>query len=811
MASPINKRLPRDFKNNLGKYLGLFFMMILAVSVTSGFLLSASSIEVLAKNMREDYNVEDGRFCTDFEASKSALGNIEEYGLTVYDMSHYDLEASLDGEDVPDLKVRVYKHRTDVNIAAYAEGAAPQTDSEIALDRVFMSNYDLKVGDAITVGGKRFTISGVMTLPDYQALFVKNTDFIFNAVSFCVAEVAPSAYRSIDSKGMSYVYSFVLDDRAMDRATRMDLAEDILKSLSSDGVVVNDFIDYEDNQGIGYALDDVEGDQVMWIALLFILVLIMAFVFVVLSSATIEAESAIIGTLLASGYRKAELVRHYMILPVVIGFLACTVGEVLGFTFFSEPMRGLYYNSYSLPPFVGRLNPKVILITAVIPFVLLVLINLLGLLRKLRCTPLQFLRHETVRRSHRHNLQLPEKLKFTTRFRLRVFLRNLSHFVTLFFGIMFASLLLLFSFALLPVVNNYAVMLRDALPAEHTYMLKAPLEIEGTSQQREAYSAAMDIATMDWNNPDADQLISKFLLAATIDEDAHPVNTLENPQSAIDQAEKFAATSLEIERQMGGEFESITVYGIQNDSKYLDYVDVSDGKILATTGVLQKCKVKVGESALAFDRNEGEEYQLAIDGTVDADASLYIYMSIDTFNKVFDEDSDNFNGYFSDEALQLDERYLLMDMTPADMDKISLQMKDSMGSISSLMMGIAIPIYLILVYLLTKTVIDRSARAISYMKVFGYRNREVNKLYIRSITTTVIASLIVCLPIIYYLLSVLLKVVFMSYNGNFPLVVPMENFAMVVITGIVAYAVVAVLHVRRVRKVELSLAMKVQE
>ena len=43
-----------------------------------------------------------------------------------------------------------------------------------------------------------------------------------------------------------------------------------------------------------------------------------AFVFVVLTNATIEQESAIIGTLLASGYRRSEIVLHYLALPAIV-------------------------------------------------------------------------------------------------------------------------------------------------------------------------------------------------------------------------------------------------------------------------------------------------------------------------------------------------------------------------------------------------------------------------------------------------------------------------------------------------------------
>ena len=65
-----------------------------------------------------------------------------------------------------------------------------------------------------------------------------------------------------------------------------------------------------------------------------------------------------------------------------------------------------------------------------------------------------------------------------------------------------------------------------------------------------------------------------------------------------------------------------------------------------------------------------------------------------------------------------------------------------------MMVGLAVFIFLLFMYLLTKAVIDHSARSISYMKVFGYRDSEISHLYIRSITLCVAASLVLSLPVI---------------------------------------------------------------
>lgn len=72
-------------------------------------------------------------------------------------------------------------------------------------------------------------------------------------------------------------------------------------------------------------------------------------------------------------------------------------------------------------------------------------------------------------------------------------------------------------------------------------------------------------------------------------------------------------------------------------------------------------------------------------------------------------------------------------------------------------------------------------------------------------------SAVASLPLIVALITALLRLVFMSYAGNFPLIIPAERYALLVLVGMAAYAVAAAPHVRRVKAVPLELAMKVQE
>ena len=71
--TPLARRLPRELRHNIGKYLGIFLLMCGSIALTSGFLLAAHSIGCLIDNMRNEYTIEDGRVTTSFEATDAQL------------------------------------------------------------------------------------------------------------------------------------------------------------------------------------------------------------------------------------------------------------------------------------------------------------------------------------------------------------------------------------------------------------------------------------------------------------------------------------------------------------------------------------------------------------------------------------------------------------------------------------------------------------------------------------------------------------------------------------------------------------------
>ena len=97
------------------------------------------------------------------------------------------------------------------------------------------------------------------------------------------------------------------------------------------------------------------------------------------------------------------------------------------------------------------------------------------------------------------------------------------------------------------------------------------------------------------------------------------------------------------------------------------------------------------------------------------------------------------------------------------------------------------------------------------MKVFGYRDREVSHLYVRSITWCVVASLLLTQPLLIGALTAIFRSMLYAYNGNIEIFVPAGAMAQCVLTGFATYVVAALLHLRSIRRMPMSLALKVQE
>ena len=90
MRNPLNKRIPKNFIGDLGKYFVIFAFLILTIGFVSGFLVAGDSLHIAYEDSFEKYHIEDGHFVAKKELTPEIKQRLEEENLTLYENYYYD-------------------------------------------------------------------------------------------------------------------------------------------------------------------------------------------------------------------------------------------------------------------------------------------------------------------------------------------------------------------------------------------------------------------------------------------------------------------------------------------------------------------------------------------------------------------------------------------------------------------------------------------------------------------------------------------------------------------------------------------------
>lgn len=769
MKNPLRKRLLPELKSELGKYLALFIMFTLFIGLISGFLVADGSMIKAYNEGFTKYKIEDGHFRTDKALNKAQRKSIDELGVTIYELSYVEEMMTNDS------KMRIYPNRTEVNLVCLMEGELPQDSDEMAIDRMYADNNDLKVGDTLdNENGRVYTITGLIALPDYSCLYENNSDTMFDAQKFGVAVVSRETFATYNVGSLYHNYAWIYDDPPVGDLEERDRNEEFLTDLN-DIIHLKDFLAKRDNLAITFTGTDMGGDRAMMMLLLYIFIVIMAFVFAITSKNTILKESTVIGTLLASGYTRGEIVRHYMTMPILVTIVSALVGNVLGYTYFKDYCADMYYGSYSLPTFVTVWSAEAFLLTTFVPILIMIVINYVILEKNLRMSPLKFIRNDFNKSKKKKAFPLSPKIRFFSRFQMRVIMQNVSNYLMIALGILFANILLMFGLGLPVILNNYQDDLSANMLAEYQTMLNFP--------------------TIDKND-------NKLSTLMTLIEYKNAVET-EN-----ETAEKFSAYSLKSDEK-DVIVEDITLYGVQPDSRYVE-LDLPKGTVAISSAYAEKYGKVIGDTIDLKETYEDTTYSFEVGQIYYYPGAIAIFMYQDDLNTIFDLGDDTFVGYFSDtEITDIDAEYkgTVIDMTA--LTKVSRQLQTSMGNMMYVMDGFAVIVFMLLIYLLSKIIIEKNAQSISMTKILGYYNGEISRLYINATSMVVILCLVISIPIDNVFLTYIYRLMmkqrisgWLSYQLDPSVIIEM------LILGIGTYAIVALLEYRKVRKVPMDMALK---
>ncbi|WP_329886823.1 ABC transporter permease [Pseudoramibacter faecis] len=757
ISDPLRKRLLRELKTDFGKYFVIFAFLVITIGFVSGVYVANGGMLKTSKESFSRYRIESGHFALDHAADDGLLSTLRNQRIRLYP-DFYKMLSEKNGRRKG--RVRVYAVRHRVNKADVMAGRLPKKTDEIAIDRMHANNNGIAVGDHIRIGGRKMKVTGLVAHSDYSALFENNTNPMFDAINFDVAVVTAETFDALP-QSTHYNYAWIYrgapknDNKEKVRADK--LMNTIAKEAALSGNRLTDFVPRYLNQAINFTIDDMGGDRTMAGIMLDILVVVLAFIFAVTISNTVTKESATIGTLRASGYSRGELLRHYLTMPLIVTLVAAAVGNVLGYTLFKNVVEGMYYNSYSLPTFVPLISSDAFVMTTVVPIILMMLINVAVLAQKLSFSPLAFLRGDLTRKQKKRAIRLP-RIRFIRRFRLRIILQNLPGYLVLVLGITFVMLLLYFATGFPSTLRHYQQEATETMIADYQTILKATVP------------------------------------------------------TATKGAEPFSMTELETVSGVH-KGETITVYGIASHSHYVSAIGrLKSHEVYLSEGFRKKFGYRKGDRVTLSAKYEHKRYHFEVAGFAKGANTMAVFMPNRRFNTVFGYDTNHFNGYFSNRKVKdIDSRLIATTIDRGDVTKISRQLNHSMGNYMRYFQYACVVAAALLIYLLTKLIIERNTNAISMVKILGYKDREIASLYLIATTWVIVLAELIGLLVAGLLIRLIWVAYINTMDGWFSFYMPPSAQIKMFIAVFAGYAAVTVLDFRRIRKIPMDTALKNME
>ena len=842
-------KLLRELRASWLRYLALGLAITFAVYIVISLIGAADTVIIGTERHAEANALEDGQFTTFVPLSSEELAELEREGATVEPMFYCDYP--LDDGSV----LRMFRVRQKIDLIELEAGALPAGAGEIVLEKRYCEEHALGVGDTVSFAGRTLTISGVATSPDYDAPFREMGDSTVDSANFGPAFVTAELYDELLATGAAqrseeYLYAYRLGgsltaaelrdmlealtfdpetvddpyfqeywdrtygelDDLREAAEALadgtgDLGEaladlqsfvegpefaalrqflpaeliDGLAELASSGAEISDgasdmrdaivelldehlapdtanlrsFVKAEDNPRIGGAADDVIINKFASILAGVIIIALLAYVISVFVVHTIECEQQVIGTLYALGVRRRELMRHYLLLPVLVCLVFGVVGTVLGYSNLGVPLQTAdTYAYFSVPTLDTIVEVPVVLYGAVMPPLVAAAVNWIVIRRKLSAPPLKMIRNE-VERADVSKVDLG-KLGYVRRFQIRQLLREGRSALGVVLGIFVCLLLMMIGLNAWVLCKHVGDDNVEDTKYEYMYLYKYP-EQQVPAGGHEAYAVTMKKEALGYNM-------------------------------------------------------DVTILGIADGNPYFEaHPGKSQSRVQISSAMAQKYGIGAGDTFTLSDEDSDRVYAFTVDEVVEYAPAFYVFMDIGSMRELFGMPDDYWNVVFADRDLNVDSGRLYSVSTREDVVKAADIFVNLMWSMVVTMVGASAVIMVLVMYLMMKVMTDHAAQNIALFKIFGYRKRELRRLFINGNTCLIVVGVLMSIPLSKVIMDAIYP--FLVANVACAIDVHFEPwlYAVLFFGCLALYALIFVFLVRRIHRIAPNEVLKNRE
>jgi putative ABC transport system permease protein len=721
MVMVIDRKIKRTMLKNKSKYIGMFFLIVISCLLYISLTLSALSIKEGISSFFKSNAVEDANFMVQNPLDKTTISNYESKFHIVLEeqkMTDYQLDS--------DTVLRILKKSKKLNLYSITDGKQLSGENEILLIPSFAKAHSLKVGDSIKIQGNNFKVVGFFTKPDYLYPLKSENDVILNTDTFGLAILGDKDFGKLENQTIFYSV----------KGEKLELSK-LKDDISKDNMIIR-WIDKNDNQRISNINGVIDTFSIVANTVPIAILIVICMLTAIILNRLLKEEYVQIGMLSALGYRKSEIMKHYLRYPLILAVFG-SLCAILPGIFFAKPVAMLLDIKYNMPTILIDIKPMIIVISVILPFLFLIPSTLIVVARALRITPLELIRggKNKIKIGFLERIIHLDHFSFKRKFQLRELLRNISRdFITI-LGVVLATVLLLFGFVLNDSLN-YLVhdSINETYLYEHEYMFK--------TLQNKSYENAEKVS---------------------IDN----CNTVYNNKTY-----------------------SFSIYGLDSATKLIVLKDSRGNKIdynknIITKPLAEKLNVSIGDIIKVVDKQSGKSFDIKIDAIANTYVGEFIFMPIYNLNQLLKYPEGSYIELLSKTKISVDESQLLSNLTKSSILEGYESMMMPIKAFVGVMAVMAFVIGLIIIYILTVMLIEENSNNISLLKVLGYSNKKISSLVIDSTILLVFIGFFVGLGCSLMLMNKLFQIMAAGMSISIPVKLDLLSLVVAFIIIFVTY------------------------
>ena len=736
MKTKLLKHIFMKIKDNYKRFLSLICMAFLGVGFYVGIQSSSPDMLKTLDNFYDENNVYDISVISNVGLTEDDLFKLSKIKNVELAINIQEKDTYLEIEE-NNYVVKLIEYNSQMNNVHIKEGRLPKNNNEVSVDYSLLENNNLKLGDNITIDGKKYSIVGNVISPLYFSaerpnsnlgsgkvdyyIYVYNGSLDLEAYSNIYITVKGAKKHLTNSDSYKKLINNVKKDIDLIKDKQQDirydeLYSDIIETSEMYGISIDESKFIKPKWYIYDRLDNTSykelinaSDNLKKIGNIFPIIFFAISVLVSLISMMrmIEEDRVENGTLKSLGYNSFHITLKYVIYSLLATTIGSSVGAIFGSYMIPNVIWNIYKKIFFIPKFIYLLKSDYNALGLWICILCICGTSVIVCIKNLREVPANLMRPKAPKSGKKILLErinfIWKKLKFSDKITIRNIFRYKSRVITTILGIAGCTALILAGFGLKDSI-------KDVIDFQFNNIIKYD--------------------KMLMTNESINQIdIEKELLNDDKVENYTNVNTQNIKVLFNDEQHEVTMITPD-------DFNSISKSISLIDLKTNNIIDnIGDNSCIISEKTAKLLDIDVGDKISLLD-NDNNKYDIKVSYIIKNYINQYLYINKNTYNNLF-------NNYKINSILislkeedknskDFDKKYISNGyaLTIVDIDDIKSSMSDMLSSIDSIVAILIIAaasLAFVVLYNLSNINISERKREIATLKVLGFYPSEVDK------------------------------------------------------------------------------------